>query len=466
MAFGSRCGISLRVSAFFSDRAGVLVSARMWAASGPGQIKVCSVWHFAELIGLAQMPARIELAQIHVIPTNILEQRTLCWSGTEFLRRRRETHPFVGNSCGTRVASYRRLMSDVPLRRRYGRRHRRRSRRRALVGAIVVLSSLMLVAALSALSNAVADLRTVVVVELPGPPPMEIADRVRPPHVPARPVFRHSVVSGGVYSADDVEAAMAQDRIVAAHYSGMNARELRVETLSEDRRVYMSYRLGDEIFWTKQRVRLPKGENILTDGVHHIRARCGNCIAFAPMAPTADAEPDEAEFDALADEAVQSRMPLGSEVLLQPFAGVSFPWLLGFPSGDIAHPDSSGSGWNGVPVYGYRPDPTQLLGDPSEFVFYSVDDDVRSVNGFTPTFVPPAFFPPGDPRGPGDPGVLRDPGDPGDPGPGDPFNPNFPPLENPVVAAPEPGTLLLVGGGLATLAARRRSRSSHRARRR
>ena len=64
----------------------------------------------------------------------------------------------------------------------------------------------------------------------------------------------------------------------------------------------MSYRIGDEIFWTKQKVRLQQGETILTDGVHHIRARCGNCIAFAPMEPTADDEPDEMEFDALADD--------------------------------------------------------------------------------------------------------------------------------------------------------------------
>ena len=101
-------------------------------------------------------------------------------------------------------------MSDVSLRRRYERRHRRRSRRRAIAGAIVVLSSLMSIAGLSVLSNVVADLRTPADMELPGPPPMEIAEPARPPHVPARPVFRHSVVSGAPIQQMRVESAMVE----------------------------------------------------------------------------------------------------------------------------------------------------------------------------------------------------------------------------------------------------------------
>ena len=155
-------------------------------------------------------------------------------------------------------------------------------------------------------------------------------------------------------------------------------------------------------------------------------------------------------------------MPLGSEVLLQPFAGMSLPWLLGFPTSDVALGEPTRVGGIGVPVYGYVADPTQLAGDAPGFVLNPVDDGGRSVDGFTPSFVPPALLPPedphdpDDPRDPGDPGDPADPGDPGDSG--NPFNPNFAPPENPVVPAPEPATLLLVGGGLAALTARRRRR--------
>ena len=332
-------------------------------------------------------------------------------------------------------------MSDVSLHPRYRRRHRRRSRRRALVGVIVVLSLLMSVAGLWVLSNVVAKLGPVDDLKLPVPPPIEITERARPPLVPGRPVFRHSVVRGGVYTADEVEAAMDRDPIVASHYSGVNAGALRVETI-DDRDVFMSYRIGDEIFWTKQKVRLQKGEAILTDGVHHIRARCGNCIAFAPAGPTAGDEPDEMEFALADDEGVgQPRMLLGGESLLQPLFGKSLPWLLGVYSDDAAVGYSTGAGWIGIPLYGSVADPWMLTSDPSGILSSPGVDGGLSPDGLTASSESLVDWPLGDPRGPRDPDVRGDP--------------TFP-SENPVLPVPEPATLLLVGAGLAALATRLR----------
>ena len=275
-----------------------------------------------------------------------------------------------------------------------------------------------------------------------------------------RTLFRHSVVPGGVLTADEVETAMGRDGIVAAHYSAINPSELRVETLPQDRAVYMSYRIGDEVFWTKQKVWLRQGETILTDGAHQIRTRCGNCIAFAPMAPTSDDEPGEMEFDALTDEAgvVRSRNPLGSELLFGPVGGIPLSWFLGNSSAGFAGNESTGGQSIGIPVW-YAADPTESGLSDDDLVLFPLIDDEPASPGFEPADGPFTNPPPRDPHDPANPEQPDGTGNPGVPVvPGEhevPLNPILPPLENPVVPAPEPATLLLIGGGLITFFARR-----------
>ena len=206
---------------------------------------------------------------------------------------------------------------------------------------LLVIALLLAVSALVALLILAWNLREVSFSAYPAAPAVNAPELPNAPDLPPkRQVFRHSVVAGGVYAPDEVEAAMSSDHVVAAHYSGINPRELRVETLPEDRFVHMSYRVGDDVFWTKQKVRLRQGETILTDGVHTIRARCGNCIAFAPMEPTADDEPGEMEFDALADDldVAPSRVPMGSNIFMAPPGGVPIECGTGLLR-DLIHPD-------------------------------------------------------------------------------------------------------------------------------
>ena len=111
--------------------------------------------------------------------------------------------------------------------------------------------------------------------------------------VPERLVYPYSVVPGGVATPEDIAAAIARDPVVAGHYHGFDARRARVATVKEPRLVYVSYRIKDQIYYTKKQVSLHPGERIVTDGKNEIRGRCGNRIVDAPQAQVSLLEPPE-----------------------------------------------------------------------------------------------------------------------------------------------------------------------------
>ena len=75
-----------------------------------------------------------------------------------------------------------------------------------------------------------------------------------------RPVYRHSIVPGGAYSRAEVADAIRKDAVVAAHYQDIDVDKVHAKTSGVARAVYVSYRVGDQVYWTKNRVRLPAGE--------------------------------------------------------------------------------------------------------------------------------------------------------------------------------------------------------------
>ena len=114
---------------------------------------------------------------------------------------------------------------------------------------------------------------------------------------PARRVYRYSVVPGGVRTPAEVVRAIAGDPVVAAHYAGLDTSRLRVERLAQPLSAHVSYRIGDQVYWTGRKLQLPAGEEVLTDGDTAVRARCGNLISTVRRTPTFAGEPEEAEFD-------------------------------------------------------------------------------------------------------------------------------------------------------------------------
>jgi hypothetical protein len=113
-----------------------------------------------------------------------------------------------------------------------------------------------------------------------------------------RPVYRHSVIPGGAFSVAELERARRADPVVNAHYAVFDTARLRMTRAAESRSVYVSYRMGRDVYWTRRPIRLTAGEALLTDGEHEARARCGNRVAETRQLPVAAEEPPAADLDA------------------------------------------------------------------------------------------------------------------------------------------------------------------------
>ena len=112
-----------------------------------------------------------------------------------------------------------------------------------------------------------------------------------------RLVYPYSVVPGGVRSAGELENAAAHDPIVAEHYNGFDYKHARLVEVNQPKLVYLSYRRGDHIYWTRKQASLRVGEKLLTDGHTTARTRCGNQVSVLPQAETSPQEPTIAELD-------------------------------------------------------------------------------------------------------------------------------------------------------------------------
>ena len=117
---------------------------------------------------------------------------------------------------------------------------------------------------------------------------------LNPPH---RPVYPHSVIPGGIRNPAELRSAILADAVVSAHYLTFDLTKARIVHVDSPRLAYVSYRLGNEVFWTRKKLQLHEGEPLITDGANYARARCGNMVSKLPQIKTSPMEPTPVDFD-------------------------------------------------------------------------------------------------------------------------------------------------------------------------
>jgi hypothetical protein len=230
-------------------------------------------------------------------------------------------------------------MSEVQTR-RYRRRSSRSRRREIRAAAISVVSAFVIIAAFAAAVLFLGPLNEARVAPLTtGSDEAVIADDIALEAArdeSSRTVYPFSVVPGGVYSPEDLAQAVASDPVVSAHYGDVIPAAFHVENVNGPRQAYMSYRIGDQIYWTKRKLALHDGERVLSDGSVTLRARCGNQLSDEPRQPTSDAEPPVQAFEGAPAAPVLPALPFAAAPPMEP--GMQ--------------PLSSPDPWNSIPYLG------------------------------------------------------------------------------------------------------------------
>jgi hypothetical protein len=112
-----------------------------------------------------------------------------------------------------------------------------------------------------------------------------------------RPVYRYSLIPGGVESLEELQKAMQRDPVVAKHFQGFDFQRAHLVRVSETQSMHVAYRLGDKVYWTRKKVSLHPGETLISDGKITARTRCGNRVATAPLGAHGLLDPYEGDLD-------------------------------------------------------------------------------------------------------------------------------------------------------------------------
>ena len=137
-----------------------------------------------------------------------------------------------------------------------------------------------------------------------------------------RPVFKrvyeYSLIPGGVEDAATFRMLRASDKVLLQHFRNIGD-QLVSTTLKHDKWMYTSYRVGNSIYWTKNRVLVPAGEPLLTDGKAQVRSRCGNRLSDSPHRPVQAFQPPAVTTNRFAVEVAMAMPPMLTPEVEAPF---------------------------------------------------------------------------------------------------------------------------------------------------
>lgn len=112
-----------------------------------------------------------------------------------------------------------------------------------------------------------------------------------------RPVYKYSVIPGGVRSVRELKWYADHDPVVKVHYAGFDYDHARMVKLVLAQTAFVSYRIGNKVYWTRHRISLKKGETVITDGKITARTRCANRVEQVPQQATSESEPPAEKFE-------------------------------------------------------------------------------------------------------------------------------------------------------------------------
>ena len=225
--------------------------------------------------------------------------------------------------------------AQVIVKRRRTRRHRRRLLIRRLLSLtlLAVFTACVSSFALTYFGSSILSVwqRNVSTSEHASPSREEsrVLDQVLSEVRPSRPLYAYSVVPGGISDAKELKWVAEHDPVVAEHYAGFDYDHARVVEVTLARTAYVSYRIGNHIYWMRKRISLHKGEKLITDGRITARGRCGNQVAENPQAEVSPAEPSpermEKPMDGAGTVMPAPPVPFESALLNRPIVPGSEP---------------------------------------------------------------------------------------------------------------------------------------------
>jgi hypothetical protein len=125
-------------------------------------------------------------------------------------------------------------------------------------------------------------------------PRTAVEQHTKPPavsviHVSFRPL-NLALISGGITSVEEFLQRVAEDPTLNSFFGSCEV-EAAIQPLPDDILVFMAFRRGQEIKWTRRPLLVHKGEYVLTFCGKTVLARCGNLISWTPMQPSEDVPP-------------------------------------------------------------------------------------------------------------------------------------------------------------------------------